>query len=459
MEDISWTSGKGKSPGKDREIQGRGGAKPKTKTGYEKVGESRLFLPLSKWTEQFWTRLTGMAATEARVYKSHLKTYHIKEINLLEVQTQNPRENVEFTMDPGGAKYILSVHGFKVNGNELFAQIGIDNAFQVHTSLYLFHNQIRMEYNTLAVGKFEIPIRHPEALINYLCGLTNRKFSMTFKLTELVLEEVGDFKSLWMSQDKGMWICSQSLNLIKNLQLKTEDSEEVIVKTAQSMGNLEEVLLSKKEATVKTSDLDAGKTVEEIHREHELKKEEKTPGARGPSLTSTRIDGPGGPEVEEDEEVQKKVLDALHRKRSPFHIPVDGVIRDMFKRIAEVGEKFGDQDKSDPKVLANILVTVEALSAFLTEKCETSAVELPEGEGDEASPRYIQAKSVEELALGLQKMMEGREKRMERRSRRMEDIRTDWLASGLQEDMGRLWASALADQSGAAANWGSSEQW
>ena len=85
-----------------------------------------------------------------------------------------------------------------------------------------------------------------------------------------------------------MWICSQSLNLIKNLQLKTEDSEEVIVKTAQSMGNLEEVLLSKKEATVKTSDLDAGKTVEEIHREHELKKEEKTPGARGPSLTSTR---------------------------------------------------------------------------------------------------------------------------------------------------------------------------
>ena len=75
----------------------------------------------------------------------------------------------------------------------------------------------------------------------------------------------------------------------------------------------------------------------------------------------------------------------------------------------EVGEKFGDQDKSDPKVLANILVTVEALSAFLTEKCETSAVELPEGEGDEAGPRYIQAKSVEELALGLQKMMEGRD--------------------------------------------------
>ena len=473
MEDISWVQKK--DCGKDQGDRGKSGTKPKTKTGYEKVGEARLFLPLSRWTEQFWSRLTGMAASEARVYKAHLKTYPIKELNLLEVQAKNPREDVNFTMDPGGAKYLLTVRGFKVHGKELYAQLDVDNAFQIHTGVYLFHNEIRMEYNTVAVGEFDLKIRHPEALINYLSGLASRKFSMTFKLTELVLEEMGTFKKLWLSQNTGMWIDSQSIPLIKCLQLKSEAEAGEIIKTAAQMGNLEEAIMGEKEKAIKSSELDEGKTVAEVLEEQEKERDESlghlSKVGEAP-LTSTRIQDNGEDTAVDEIDRKKTLLETLHKRRTPFCIPIDNEIRDMFERIHAVGVKFGDQDKSDPKVLANLLVTVEALSEVLKEKSERASAQLAEG-GENGN--RIQARSVEELALGLIRVLEGRDVRDERARRRTAAIKEDWLKSGLQEDFGLLWgtrlesttreeapgeeAAATGASSSAPAHWGGAENW
>ena len=435
-----------------------------TKTGYEKIGESRLFLPLSRWGAQFWRRICNMAAGECRVYKGMLKPYSIEEINLLEIQAEVSRDGVTFTTDPGGAKYILSVVGFKIRGNELVANFVLDNAFSIHTSVYLFKNTIKMEYSSIPVGEFQIPIRPPEAAINYLQSLTNRRYTMTYNLTELILEEMGQFKSLWMGNAKGLWIDVKSLPLIQRLQNRSEASDENVVRTAQQIENLEEEIMTGKPEVIKSSELDEGLSKEEIL---EMKKEEKDEKSHvhndnSQILTSTRIDGPAGNGIQNEEEskVKGELLNSLHKKKAPIFIPFDEEIVDMLDKIQAVNDKFAKTDKADPMVLADIVVTVEALVSVLKEKGEiTDALEAEEGD-EEDGVRKGPARSVDELALGLsRKKLAGAKLSKQRAEEKQSRNTEDWLKSGLQDDLGRLWGRGGEQTAEQTGGWGSSEQW
>ena len=69
-----------------------------THTGYAKVGDSRVFLPLNAWQVNWVKNVAGFARSEAVVYGARLKTTPITEINLLEVKSEDPRAEVVFTM-------------------------------------------------------------------------------------------------------------------------------------------------------------------------------------------------------------------------------------------------------------------------------------------------------------------------------------------------------------------------
>ena len=95
----------------------------KTKTtGLPKVGESRLYLPYSKWLAQFWERVIRLATSECAVYKGRLKPYKVAEVNLLEVASEVNRPELRFMTSPGAQKYFLRIRGFTVKGGELYAQ-------------------------------------------------------------------------------------------------------------------------------------------------------------------------------------------------------------------------------------------------------------------------------------------------------------------------------------------------
>ena len=435
-----------------------------TKTGYEKIGESRLFLPLSRWGAQFWRRICNMAVGECRVYKGMLKPFPIEEINLLEIQSEISREGVSFSTDPGGAKYILSVVGFKIRGNELVANFVLDNAFAIHTSVYLFKNKIKMEYSSIPVGEFQIPIRPPEAAINYLQSLTNRRYTMTYSLTELVLEEMGQFKSLWMGNAKGIWIDVKSIPLIQRLQNSSEATDDNVVRTAQQIESVEEEIMMAKPDVIKSSELDEGLSKDEILEMKREEKEEKPQVNNDNSqiLTSTRIDGPGGNSISQEEEIKMKgeLLNALHKKKAPIFIPFDEEIVDMLDKIKAVNDKFEKTDKTDPKVLADIVVTVEALVSVLKEKGEiTDALEAEEGHEEDGTKRGP-ARSVDELALGLsRKKLAGAKITQQRAEDKQSRNKEDWLKSGLQDDLGRLWGPGREQDAEQKGGWGSSQQW
>ena len=87
-----------------------------THTGYAKVGDSRVFLPLNAWQVNWVKNVAGFARSEAVVYGARLKTTPITEINLLEVKSEDPRAEVVFTMDTSGAKYVFSLNTFRIRG-------------------------------------------------------------------------------------------------------------------------------------------------------------------------------------------------------------------------------------------------------------------------------------------------------------------------------------------------------
>ena len=244
-----------------------------------------------------------MAAGEARVYKGLLKPYSIEEINLLEVEAEVARESVTFSQDAGGTKYNLSVVGFKIRGSELIASFQMDNAFAVHTSVYFFRSQIRMEYSSIPVGELQLPIRPPGAAINYLSSLSNRRFSMTFSLQEMILEELGQFKSLWIGNERGIWIDIKSLPLIQKLQQKSLESDENIVKMAEQIESLETELMKDKPVVVTSAELDEGETAEEILERKREEKNSTNSENKDQILTSTRIELP---RPEDDQEEGKK---------------------------------------------------------------------------------------------------------------------------------------------------------
>ena len=362
------------------------------------------------------------------------------------------RDSVSFSMEAGGSKYLLSVVGFRIRGNELVASFQLDHAFAVHTSVYFFKSQIMMEYSSIPVGEFQLPIRPPEAAINYLQSLANRRFAMSFGVTELILEEMGQFKSLWLGNSRGLWIDVKSLPLIQRLQQKSLESDENIVKMAEQIETLESDVMKGKPEVVTSEELDQGKTADEILVKKKEERAEESTEIKEPMFSSTRIDGPRQEDSQEESDRKVDILNSIHRRQAPFAIPVDEEIVDMFEKIQAVGDKFGKEDKSDPQVLAKILVTVEALTSVIKEKCEAVDT-LDLGEEDEKRGSKRHPRSVDELALGLQKRMEGRDVRKQRALKKTNEIKDDWMKSGLQDDMGRLWGMEDTD------HWGSTDHW
>jgi hypothetical protein len=132
----------------------------------------------------------------------------------------------------------------------------------------------------------------------------------------------------------------------------------------------------------------------------------------------------------------------------------------MLDKIQAVNDKFAKTDKADPMVLADIVVTVEALVSVLKEKGEiTDALEAEEGD-EEDGVRKGPARSVDELALGLsRKKLAGAKLSKQRAEEKQSKNTEDWLKSGLQDDLGRLWGMGGEQTAEQTGGWGSSKQW
>ena len=429
----------------------------KTKTtGLPKVGESRLYLPPSKWLSQFWERVIRLAASECAVYKGRLRPYKISEVNLLEVASEVNRPEIRFMTTPGSQKYFLRVRGFTVRGGELYAQFALCQRFAVHSSIYLFQDGIRLEYDSLAVGQFTSMIRPAEALINYLNALGERRFQMSFELGELLLEEFGAHKRLWLSSGRGIWIDQRSLELINTIEQNTDHPSRKVAMIATQVEALEESLMEEKGKVIKSSDLEDGKTVEELKEEIEAEKEKKqNQTGAGPMLCSTAIEGAGDEDVT-DSQTKRKMLNKIHASKEPFSLPVDENIRDIFKNIMAISDKFGDKDKNDPKVLSDLAMTVDALRDLIKEK-KDQPIELEEDES--GSVTRIKAHSLTGMAHTMLKMLEGKDVRAKRAAQKKEK-NNEWTESfgwsGV-EDIENLVSQPSGEE--AQSNWGGSNQW
>ena len=462
MEGENWVRKEGKY---SRKIEKCCPQNELTITGYPKIGESRLFLPLNRWLCQFWERITKLAQSEAAVYKGRLRTYDIKEINLLEVAAENPRERVRLNMNPG-AKYFLKIRSFRVRGNELFAEFTLDQAFSVHTSVYLFPDKIRLEYNTLAIGEWNQKIRNGEALINYLESLGDRRFHLSFSLSELVLEELGYMKKLWVSSEGGLWIDDKSLSLITMLQHKTGDEEEIIRQTAQQVGALEQSLMDERQPTLKSSDLDDGKSLKEIEKEKEAKAETRP---LEPVLSSTRVGDQTGdqedPSIKSESEVKRELLKSLHVNKKPIVAAEGEEVKNMFAQIAAVSDKFRDKNKDDPKVLQDLVVTVEALTEVLKQNANMRySVGGEDNSQVFSTPKKTKVQTLDGLAENLQALLKGKDVRAERTKKKEENEATDWksrLGSDGIVNVGELFVTPIKPSKDhqPTSNWGGSDQW
>ena len=421
MEGEGWTVVKGKS----REVTKCCDENTVSKvTGYKKLGESRVYYPLHQWGVQFFTKIARLAQSEAAVYKSRLQTYEIRHIDLLEVAAKNPRESVNFSMAPGGQKYQMRIRSFRVKNKELLAEFSIDHSYQVHCSLYLFPEGIRLEYNTIAIGKFTQEIRHPEALINYLRGMTDRRFHLTFDLGDIVLEELGAHKKLWCSGEHGMWIDEKSLTLISQMNNMSMENPESVVKAAKQVTILEESLMEEKTPVIKSSDLDAGVNVEEFNEEAAKKKDCER--EKEPLCSSTRIEDKNEEdELKSDREIKHELLRSLHKTKTPIKVMCDEDIKGIFEKILQVSEKFGDKNKDDPRVLRDLMFMVNALYDVLKQK-ENHRIDVDED--DEARDKS-KSLTMNSLAMNLQKLLEGKEVRDKRREKKEAEDQTDWKNS------------------------------
>ena len=430
----------------------------KTKTtGLPKVGESRLYLPYSKWLAQFWERVIRLATSECAVYKGRLKPYKVAEVNLLEVASEVNRPELRFMTSPGAQKYFLRIRGFTVKGGELYAQFALCQRFSVHSSIYLFRDGIRLEYDSIAVGQFTSMIRPAEALINYLNAMGERRFQMSFELGELLLEEFGAHKRLWLSSGRGIWIDQKSLELINTIEQNTDHPTRKVAMMAAQVEVLEESLMEEKGKVIKSSELEDGKTVEELKEEIEAEKEKtQNQTGAGPMLCSTAIDGGGEEDFKADTQTKVKMLNKIHVSKEPFSLPIDDNIRDIFKNIMAISEKFGDKDKTDPKILSDLAMTVDALRDLIKEK-KDQPIELEEE--DAGSVTRIKANSLTGLANTMQKMLEGKDVRAKRAAQKREK-NNEWSESlgwtGV-EDLEKLVNSSNGEEG--QNNWGGSSQW
>ena len=450
MEGEGWTVVKGKS----REVVKCCGENTVSKvTGYKKLGESRVYYPLHQWGVQFFSKIAKLAQSEAAVYKSRLQAYDIKHIDLLEVAAQSPRDSVSFSMTPGGQKYQMKIRSFRVKNKELLAEFSVDHCYQVHCSLYLFPNGIRLEYNTIAIGKFTQEIRHPEALINYLRGMTDRRFHLSFDLGDIVLEEFGAHKKLWVSGESGVWIDEKSLSLISLMDNQSSEDPETVVKTARQVKILEDSLMEEKTPVIKSSDLDAGVDVETFNQEVAKKKEKDCEKEKEPLWSSTRLDEKNEEDdMKNDTEAKHELLKSLHKTKTPIKVLCDEDIRGVFEKILQVSEKFGDKNKNDPKVLRDLMFMVEALYDVLKQK-ENHRIDM--GEDDESEDKN-QSLSVNHLAMNMQRLLEGKEVRVKRKEKREAEDQADWknsLFSQGIEDLDNLTSDPDLDEGKDWSSW------
>lgn len=401
----------------------------KTQTGYPKVGESRVFLPLNQWQLNWARNLAMYARSEALVYGGRLKTSPVKEINLLEVGAMNPRDEVQFTSNTASTKYIFRIMAFRIRGKLLTAQWQIDQTWAVHSNVYLFPGSIKLEYDSLVVGEFLQEIRNGEKLVNYLHHLTDRRFSFTFGLSDLILEEFSLFKSLWSCGHKGFWIDQQSIPLVNQLYLQNESAADETVETADQIKKLEKTVMENTERPLKTSELDNGKTVQDLKDANKKQKEERAKDSK--MFTSTRIGATGlgassmgVEEEEENEEVDSSkiahlALREINSTGKAYVPPPDDEIVGLVKLITEVSRKMEKQEQSGTRNLNGCLLVVDALREALNK---------PKLWADPSEMDGASKAELSQIAEIMKNIMEGRsEKKKQSCEEEDPDTRTsDW---------------------------------
>ena len=402
----------------------------KTQTGYPKVGESRVFLPLNQWQLNWARNLAMYARSEALVYGGRLKTSPIKEINLLEVGAMNPRDEVQFTSNTASTKYIFRIMAFRIRGKMLTAQWQIDQAWAVHSNVYLFPGSIKLEYDSMVVGEFIQEIRNGEKLVNYLHHLTDRRFTFTFGLSDLILEEFSLFKSLWSCGHKGFWIDQQSIPLVNQLHLQNQSAANDTVETADQIKKLEKTVMENTERPLKTSELDKGKTVQDLKEANKKNKEER---AKDPKMfTSTRLGATGleasnmGVEEEEESEdagppkIAQLMLKEINSTGKAYVPPPDEEIMGLVKLITDVSKKMEKQEQSGTRSMDGCLLVVDALREALNKpKLWAEPSEMDGSDKAELS----------QMAGIMKNIMEGRTEKM-KKSCEEEDPdprNSDWL--------------------------------
>ena len=413
-----------------------------THTGYQKVGDSRVFLPLNAWQVNWVKNVAGFARSEAIVYGARLKTIPISEINLLEVKSEDPRAEVVFTMDTSGAKYVFNLNTFRIRGKLLTAQWTVDPAWTVHSGVYLFPKNVVFEYDSLVVGEFTSEMKSGDKILNYLNQLADRRFSFNFSIGEIVLEENNQFKKLWQNRNKAYWVAPERMKLIDLLHQQTDNNDEESIQAANQISVLEKTVLSKREEPIKSSELDSGQKIAELKQKKKDKQEdsEKSKFGEKSLISSTRIGNEENEDPVVDEEMARKILREIQSTGKPATAPSDNDIKGLLAMVTKMGKKFEDEDLDNSRVLSEVLFTAEALKELLNKPSvwtnKTGIVE----EDDEQKNRM--AAILRELAL------ETASEKPE------EDGKTkNWRKSTMDHER-------LSDlTNGASSGWGGQDQW
>ena len=413
-----------------------------THTGYAKVGDSRVFLPLNAWQINWVKNVAGFARSEAVVYGARLKTTPISEINLLEVKSEDPRAEVVFTMDTSGAKYVFNLNTFRIRGKLLTAQWAVDPAWTVHSGVYLFPKNVVFEYDSLVIREFTSEMKSGDKILNYLNQLADRRFSFNFSIGEIVLEENNQFKKLWQNKNRAYWVAPERMKLIDLLHQQTDNNDEESIKAANQISMLEKTVLNRREDPIKSSELDSGKKIEDLRQKKKDKQDdlEKSKFGEKSLISSTRIGNEENEDPEMDEEMARKILKDIQSTGKPATAPTDEDIKGLLAMITKMGKKFEDEDLDNSRVLNEVLFTAEVLKELLNKPSVwTNKTGIPV-EGDEQKNRM--AAILRELALETAS------------EKQVEDGKTkNWKKSTMDHE--RL--SDLVD--GPSPGWGGRESW
>ena len=413
-----------------------------THTGYAKVGDSRVFLPLNAWQINWIKNVAGFARSEALVYGARLKTTPISEINLLEVKSEDPRAEVVFTMDTSGAKYVFDLTTFRIRGKLLTAQWAVDPAWVVHSGVYLFPKNVVFEYDSLVVGEFTSEIKNGDKILNYLNQLADRRFSFNFSIGEIVLEENNQFKRLWQNKNKAYWVAPERMRLIDLLHQQTDNEDEESIQAANQISMLEKSVLDKREEPIKSSELDSGKKIRDLKQKKKDKQEEVERSKFGEKsiISSTRIGNEENEDPEMDEEMARKILKDIQLTGKPATAPSDNDIKGLLAMITKMGKKFEGQDLDNSRTLSDVLFTAEGLKELLNKPSVWTNKKGIEAEDDEQKNR---------MAAIL------RELTQETAPEKPDDDGNpkDWRKSTMDHEK----LSDLVD--GTASGWGGRDQW